>query len=181
MNIITAAHCVMDKNSGKILRSRDFRVEVGVQDTRNTNDKRTYRVDSIMVHPKYSTSRNRGIDHDLALIKLQEPVKFTDFAQPINLFESNEVPTTNGIIVGWGEDQWRGKPTHVLNMAEVPIRSNAECKEMLNTVESRDGHKRTYKNGKIVFIREGHLCAGYDKGGTDGCQVSRVTCGRVVT
>ena len=170
MHIITAAHCVKDKDS------RQYRVEIGVQDTQNTNDKRTYKVDSILIHPKYSSSRNLGIDHDLALIKLQNPVKFTDFAQPINLIQSNTVPTTNGILVGWGEDQWRGKPTHKLNMAELPIRSNAECTEMLNTVG-----KKTYENGKIVFIHEGHLCAGYDKGGTDGCQVSKFTCVRLLT
>ena len=172
----------MDKDSGKILRRRNFRVEVGVQDTRNSNDKRTYRVNSILIHPKYSTSRNRGIDHDLAIIRLQESVKFTDFAQPINLIKSNEVPTTNGIIVGWGMDQWKGKPTHKLNMAELPIKSNEECTEMLNTVHSRDGHKIVLsQDKKIVVIREGHLCAGYDKGGTDGCQVSSVTYGAVLT
>ena len=168
MHIITAAHCVTDKDSRKYI------VEIGVQDTRNTNDKRTYKVDTILIHPKYSSSRNQGIDHDLALIKLQNPVKFSEFAQPINLIKSNDVPATNGIIVGWGEDQWTGKPTHILNKAELPIRSNAECTEMLNTVA-----KETYENGKIVFIREGHLCAGYDKGGTDGCQVSTITCGHL--
>lgn len=161
--IVTAAHCVRDKDSEK------YRIEVGCQDTRITNDKRTYKVDSIIIHSEYKGSdENKGIDHDIALIKLQHPVKFTEFAQPIELIKSNKIRTTNGIIVGWGMDQWRGNPTHVLNKAELPIRSNEECTTMLNTVRG------TYRENRIVTIRKSHLCAGYDKGGTDGCQVSQL-------
>lgn len=159
--MITAAHCVVQKSPKK------YEVEIGVQDTRDSNNRRVYKVDSILIYPKYSRSKNKGIDHDIALIKLKEAVDWTDFAQPIPLLKSNEIPASKAIIVGWGSDQWNGEPTHKLNEAEMPIRDNGDCTKMLNTVKT--GH--VLNNGKIVTIRKGHLCAGYDEGGIDGCQV----------
>ena len=98
---------------------------------------------------------------------MEEAVDWTDFAQPIPLLKSNEIPASKALIVGWGSDQWNGEPTYKLNEAEMPIRDNGDCTKMLNTVKT--GH--VLNNGKIVTIRKGHLCAGYDEGGIDGCQV----------
>ena len=119
------------------------------------------------MHPKYNSRKNKGIDHDIALIKLEEEVEWTEFAQSVNLQEDNEIPDENALIVGWGSDQWNGKPTHKLHEVELPVRDNGDCAKMLNTVKT--GH--VLSNGKIVTIRKGHLCAGYDEGGIDGCQV----------
>lgn len=159
--VITAAHCVVQNDATK------YRIAIGVQDTRNADETRTYKVESILVYPEYSSSKNRGIDHDIALIKLETPVTSTDYAQPINLIDGDKIPATDGILVGWGADGWgsEGSPTYELNRASMPIKSNTECIEMLNTVL-----KKKYKNGKIVYISEGHLCAGHHQGGIDGCQ-----------
>ena len=162
--MITAAHCVVQKKNTK---KDKYEVEIGVQDTRDSNNRRVYKVDSILIYPKYSQSKNKGIDHDLALIKLEDAVDWTDFAQPINLVEDNEIPATKALIVGWGSGQWNGEPTYKLNEAEMPIRDNGDCTRMLNTVKT--GH--VLSNGAIVTIKKGHLCAGYDEGGIDGCQV----------
>ena len=159
--MVTAAHCVVRSSAD------EYEVEIGVQDTRDSNRRRVYKVDSIILHPKYNSRKNKGIDHDIALIKLEEEVEWTEFAQSVNLQEDNEIPDENALIVGWGSDQWNGKPTHKLHEVELPVRDNGDCAKMLNTVKT--GH--VLSNGKIVTIRKGHLCAGYDEGGIDGCQV----------
>ena len=172
--VITAAHCVEKDEAANV------RIETEVQDTRNPDDRRTYKVESILVYPDYSVLKNPGeglsIDHDIALIKLQNPVTSTNFAQPINLSDDENISGTTGILVGWGADGYigwgsEGSYTYELNKAEMPIQSNEDCMEMLNTVG-----KKKYKNGRIFHIQKGHLCAGHHHGGIDGCQVSYSNC-----
>ena len=160
--MITAAHCVYTDDTS------EYRLETGVQDTRRTEEERTYRLESILKYPEYNIEKNRGIDNDIALIKLSDPVEFTEHAQPINLFDGDTITGSVGIIVGWGLEngEWNGKPTHELKKAEMPLRSNNECKEMLNTVMGN-----RFENGRFVTIRKRHLCAGHDEGRIDGCKV----------
>ena len=165
MHIITAAHCVFRESPNQ------FEIEVGVQDTRDSNSKRVYKLDSISVHPKYkgrtndNNWKNGMIDNDIAIITLEQPIESSKFVKPIELLEGKEIPATSGLIVGWGAKSGKplSDPTYNLKEAEMPIRSNEDCDDMLNTV--RNHFKRT------VTIKKGHLCAGYDEGGIDGCQV----------
>ena len=69
--MVTAAHCVVRSSAD------EYEVEIGVQDTRDSNRRRVYKVDSILLHPKYNSRKNKGIDHDIALIKLEEKVEWT--------------------------------------------------------------------------------------------------------
>ena len=169
MHIITAAHCVYDHKNKHQENTNKYEIEVGVQDTRDSNSQRIYKIDSILIHPKYKgrSDKNKGIDNDIAIITLERTVESNDFAEPIELLEDKDIPATNGLIVGWGKQSGKplADPTFILKEAEMPIRSNEDCEKMLNTVNNR------YKKNRFVNIRKGHLCAGYDEGGIDGCQV----------
>lgn len=179
--MITAAHCAYERVNGVPVLQNEaskYKIEIGVQDTRRETDgKRTYKVQSILIHPKYKqlpvddTRFNRSMvrqanhDHDIALIKLRNPgVEWSEYAQPICLPDSDPVAKTMGILVGWGSDKWGGKPTHELYKANMPIVSNSECNDKLNPFGNT--------KHKMIDVRQGHICAGLQDGKVDGCQVS---------
>ena len=53
-----------------------------------------------------------------------------------------------------------GNVPNILHQVEVPIINNDKCQNMF----IRSGHKKT--------VRESFLCAGYDNGKKDSCEVS---------
>ena len=179
MYVITAAHCVFERVDGAPVfqnEPRNYKVEIGVQDTSKTYREKTFNIKSIIIHPNYkqlddtrgiSMVRQAGHDHDIALIKLRKPVEWTEYAQPICLPDNSingpdpeHYEGEDGTLVGWGSDKWGGKPTHELFKATMPIVSNSECNEKLNSLQ------------KLIEIKQGHLCAGHKQGTIDGCHVS---------
>lgn len=63
-----------------------------------------------------------------------------------------------GIVTGWGAVKEGGSISHTLQEVFVPILSNAECRET------------KYPSRRIT---DNMLCAGYQEGGKDSCQVRR--------
>jgi len=60
--------------------------------------------------------------------------------------------------IGWGRLSEGGKLPNKLHYVEVPIISNDKCRDMF------------LKSGRMEYIPDIFLCAGYDKGGRDSCQ-----------
>ena len=61
------------------------------------------------------------------------------------------------IVTGWGRTSETGQISPVLRQVEVPIYTNADCQK------TKYGEKA---------ITENMMCAGYDKGKLDACQVN---------
>ena len=61
------------------------------------------------------------------------------------------------IVTGWGQTSANGTFNNILQQAIVPVWNQSKC---------RDAYS---KFG--IHITENQLCAGYDNGGTDACQV----------
>ena len=86
-------------------RASQYTVRFGEHDLKGTDpgESDSYRISEIRVHPKFSGT---GFYNDLALFKLERPVRFTEYIQPICLPSQSQrrdtfvgqVPT----IVGWG-------------------------------------------------------------------------------
>lgn len=146
--VITAAHCVALKGPKE--------VRVGGQYWYSGS---SYKVIGEIVHPQYDSNIMRD---DIALVKVAGPIKFSPgnsagqgAVWPICLPKSLETHSGFALATGWGAIQENGKKSDKLKVVSVSILPAASC--------------RRYP----FFIPATQLCAGYERGGRDSCQVSQ--------
>ncbi|XP_072369257.1 transmembrane protease serine 3 isoform X2 [Scyliorhinus torazame] len=146
--IATAAHCVV-----KFLFITSWKVYVGIVKQPLTESS-SYVVEKIIHHRKY---KERSYDYDIALIKLEGPLTFNDWIQPICLPNSGQEfgEGKSCWISGWGLTDGGDEISFNLRAAQVPLISNHVC--------SRP--EVYYKS-----ISSRMICAGYLQGGVDSCQ-----------
>ncbi|NXE24463.1 FA11 factor, partial [Ardeotis kori] len=147
--ILTAAHCVMSLENPNI-----WRVYAGIlKQSEIKEDTPFFKVEEIIVHPQYKYAQT---GYDIALMKLDKPMNFTDLQLPICLpsKEDANILYTDCWVVGWGYRKEKGRVTDILQKATVPLMSKEEC-------QARYRKRR---------IGDKVICAGYDEGGRDACK-----------
>uniref|UniRef100_A0A8B9GCS9 Coagulation factor XI n=1 Tax=Amazona collaria TaxID=241587 RepID=A0A8B9GCS9_9PSIT len=150
--ILTAAHCVMSLENPNI-----WRVYAGILKQSEINaDTPFFKVEEIIVHPQYKYAQT---GYDIALMKLDKPMNFTDLQLPICLpsKEDANILYTDCWVIGWGYRKEKGRVQDILQKATVPLMSKEECQ----------ARYRKHRIGDKV------VCAGYDEGGRDACKVMR--------
>ncbi|GAB6026967.1 hypothetical protein CHUAL_013636 [Chamberlinius hualienensis] len=157
--ILTAAHCVHDKNQRKY-RPSQLSVRLGDNNILSTNDDLEQQpverlVSDVIVHAKFKLPTYYN---DIALLKLNRPVNYTDYIRPLCLPDEANDPIGDlmgqfATVVGWGTTSFGGRGSGVLRYAEVPIWDNSDC-----------------DNVYTQSIEKIYLCAGYPDGGKDACQ-----------
>ncbi|KAM7380959.1 hypothetical protein PAMP_004223 [Pampus punctatissimus] len=147
--ILTAAHCVFGFADPSM-----WTIHVG-QTEQPVHGAQSLSVEQIIYHGRY---RPKGLDYDIALMKLTKPLVFNGFVEPICLPNHGEEfqEGTMCWISGWGATEEEGETSVVLRSATVPLLSTKTC----NQPEVYQG-----------FISSWMICAGYLEGGTDSCQV----------
>ncbi|XP_076858711.1 transmembrane protease serine 3 [Brachyhypopomus gauderio] len=146
--ILTAAHCVYGFSFPNL-----WKVLVGLTEQPVTEAK-YHSVEKIIYHRKY---RPQGLDYDIALMKLMQPLTFNGYVEPICLPNFGE-EFEDGMmcwISGWGATQDGGEGSVYLHSARVPLISAKACSQ-----------PEVYQG----FISPGMICAGYLEGGIDSCQ-----------
>ncbi|XP_015341579.1 plasma kallikrein isoform X4 [Marmota marmota marmota] len=147
--ILTAAHCF-----DGISLPDAWHIYSGFVKLSNIT-KETYfsRIKEIIIHQKYKISE---AGHDIALIKLQAPLNYTEFQKPVCLPSKNDANTiyTNCWVTGWGFDKEKGKIQNILQKANIPLVTNEECQ----------------KRYRDYVITKQMVCAGYKEGGKDACK-----------
>ncbi|XP_075873042.1 transmembrane protease serine 3 isoform X2 [Nelusetta ayraudi] len=146
--ILTAAHCVYGFADPAM-----WAVHVGVTE-QPSNGAKSLAVERIVFHDRY---RPKGLDYDVALMKLKTTLEFNGLVEPICLPNHGEefADGTMCWISGWGATEEDGETSVVLRSAAVPLLSSRRC----NQPEVYQG-----------FISSWMICAGYLEGGTDSCQ-----------
>lgn len=109
------------------------------------------------VHPLYVPKQSL-YDHDVALLRLEKPIEFSIYAQPIclgpkdfteSLIRSGDEAT----VSGWGRVRFQGSTSSTLQKVELPYVERTECKD-----SSRE---------RITHFM---FCAGYSDVAKDACQ-----------
>jgi secreted trypsin-like serine protease len=106
-------------------------------------------VSSVVAHPNYKT--DSGSDISLLMLSknsTKTPVKVAGAADT-GLW----APGTMEWIVGWGHTSYGGSSPDVLQEAQVPIVTDADC-------------KKAYREFNPTTM----ICAGFPQGGVDSCQ-----------
>ncbi|XP_072806717.1 plasma kallikrein isoform X2 [Vicugna pacos] len=147
--VLTAAHCF----DGLPL-SNVWRIYGGMLNLSEITKETPFsQIKEIIIHHNYKISEG---SHDIALIKLETPLNYTDFQKPVCLPSKDDTNTiyTNCWVTGWGFTEEKGKIQDTLQKANIPLVSNAEC-------------QKSYKEYKIT---KQMICAGYKEGGKDACK-----------
>uniref|UniRef100_A0A0D9S2M6 Coagulation factor XI n=1 Tax=Chlorocebus sabaeus TaxID=60711 RepID=A0A0D9S2M6_CHLSB len=147
--ILTAAHCFYGVESPKILR-----VYIGIlNQSEIKEDTSFFGVQEIIIHDQYKMAES---GYDIALLKLETTVNYTDSQRPICLPSKGDrnVIYTDCWVTGWGYRKLRDKIQNTLQKAKIPLVTNEECQKRYR------GHKITHKM----------ICAGYREGGKDACK-----------
>ncbi|XP_068600107.1 enteropeptidase [Brachionichthys hirsutus] len=149
--LLTAAHCVYGKNIHLQWWAAVFGLHS--QSDLNSAEVETRRVDRIVINQQYNRQAKQA---DIAMMRLQRPVNFTQSIQPVCLPSEGQDFTAGRkcFIAGWGREAEQGPLPDVLQEAEVPLVGQDQCQRWLPE----------------YTITSSMLCAGYPEGGIDSCQ-----------
>ncbi|XP_053451941.1 transmembrane protease serine 4 [Nycticebus coucang] len=145
--ILTAAHCFR-----KYLDVPNWKVRVGLNKVGNFLSLPVAKIVVIELNPIYPKEK------DIALIKLQSPLIFSERIRPICLpfFNEEFTSSTPLWVIGWGfTEQNGGKMSDILMQAAVQFIDRRQC-------NADDAYK-----GEVT---EKMMCAGSPEGKVDACQ-----------
>uniref|UniRef100_A0A914UIZ9 limulus clotting factor C n=1 Tax=Plectus sambesii TaxID=2011161 RepID=A0A914UIZ9_9BILA len=148
--IMCASHCV----DGYTNKPQRFHLKVGTYDYHSVNEagEVVTNVTQIIMHPQYHTPHEYS--HDMSLLRLSQPLTFTDHIQPVclPLDESNLlVEGTPMYVTGWGATSEGGPVSSQLRQVVVPSLNMTHC-------------ENEYPNQ----VDDTMICAG--RKGVDSCQ-----------
>ncbi|XP_012662442.1 plasma kallikrein isoform X1 [Otolemur garnettii] len=147
--VLTAAHCFDGLPLPDI-----WRIYSGILNLSDITGETPFSlIKEIIIHPNYKISEG---GHDIALLKLQAPLNYTEFQKPICLPSQGDVNTiyTNCWVTGWGFSKEKGEIQNTLQKANIPLVTNEECQ----------------KRYRDYDITKQMLCAGHKEGGKDTCK-----------
>uniref|UniRef100_A0A182NPP7 Peptidase S1 domain-containing protein n=1 Tax=Anopheles dirus TaxID=7168 RepID=A0A182NPP7_9DIPT len=126
--VLTAAHCLVV--DGQKIAVERLNVHVGRSQLWNSNHRiQQYDAYELIVHPEYDANH---VNYDIALVKLSSDISYTEYVQPICLWdrstEEHKLVGTWGTVVGFGLDE-SDKISESLREARVPVVSLIECLE----------------------------------------------------
>jgi len=144
--VLTAAHCVYSpENQPEIVR-------LGTVDLDHSTHAVDIKIAKVDIHPNYTYFRNYD---DIALLRLEKPVKFNELIQPICLMTNSDVIPNNSTfyVTGWGEIQSKSKSaTNILLKAQLEMVDLQDC----NATYKTDGF---FQSKLDVGIVDTQLCA----------------------
>ncbi|XP_071807594.1 uncharacterized protein [Asterias amurensis] len=152
--ILTAAHCIKSRNTTK----NNLRIHLGDFDkVVPEKEERAYSVDDIVVHSGFDT---KLFDADIALVKVDRTIQFTDYIRPICLPQkkvSKQMLSIGrqGLVSGWGKLTTNDNEyPRYLKKVMLPVQQQAVCKRSTD-----------YQVTPNMF------CAGYSRAGMgDSCE-----------
>ncbi|KAF1380971.1 hypothetical protein PFLUV_G00169590 [Perca fluviatilis] len=149
--VLTAAHCVWAKPASI------FNVTVNTTCVHEGTEQQRAVV-KVLVHPGYNMSQH-GHDSDVAMLRLQRPVKLGLYVVPVCLPARNSTfshtlgTVRHSTVSGWGRLAQFGATAGVLQRLTLPRVSLQECQQ----------HTR-------LNITRNMFCAGLKAGGRDACK-----------
>ena len=127
--MLTAAHCVVNINTGNVKDPGSVQVLVGAHDTTDSNvDRRD--VSTIRTHPDFNNTRGQ-YDAAVLFLNFTLTLTFSSTVAPICLPASVQSLYTDqtATVTGWGLIGASGDTSTTLQEVEVTVASNEDCKD----------------------------------------------------
>ncbi|KAL0614501.1 Coagulation factor VII [Plecturocebus cupreus] len=154
--VVSAAHCF-----DKIKNWRNISAVLGEHDlSEHDGDEQSQRVAQVIIPSTYVRGTT---NHDIALLRLHQPVVLTDHVVPLCLPERTFSEMTLAyvrfsLVSGWGQLLDRGAKALELMAISVPRLMTQDCLE------------QSEKTGGSPNVTEYMFCAGYRDGSKDSCK-----------
>ncbi|XP_068237468.1 venom protease-like isoform X2 [Palaemon carinicauda] len=157
--VLTAAHC-FDVYTLTVVRLGEHNYEDD-NDGANPID---FSVGPPIIFPNYTSPQAY---HDLALLKLPRPVKFTRSIRPVCLpwgaESGRNLENQKVTLTGWGTTQFQGSTSPRLLEVVVTVFPTSQCDR---SYQSQPDYALKWPQG----IGSESLCSGDENGGKDACQ-----------
>lgn len=111
-------------------------------------------VKEVIMHPGWNPNE-RPYTHDIAVLKLLEPVPFSIYIRPVCLPTAELLDIQLGQTVGWGNFDRKETTSHIANKIDIDIISNLECFQK-DTILSTIAWPESFCGGN----EEGGVCQG---------------------
>ncbi|KAL3290149.1 hypothetical protein HHI36_023513 [Cryptolaemus montrouzieri] len=154
--VLTAAHCLRSMEMGNVswVRLGDNNLT-----SQNSETSQMFSVGERIPHPDYSPASKYN---DLALLKLDHPVEFSEYVLPICLSTSELDVKEQLVATGWGKTDVNGPRSNTLMKVDLDYFPNDVCR-----VAYADVPKRDLPEGVLA---DKQLCAGSKTDQRDTCQ-----------
>ncbi|KAF5305582.1 hypothetical protein FQA39_LY01673 [Lamprigera yunnana] len=139
--ILTAAHCILISTYNELkldsVRLGEWKISTepdcteGLANLECNDPVIDLKISEMILNTDYDRKSGK---HDIALIRLERDVHFTDYVIPIclpNAQHSDPLPNTNLIIAGWGHIESSSKSDYKLKV-EVPVKSRDVCTQKMS-------------------------------------------------
>uniref|UniRef100_A0A1A9WSD9 Lectizyme n=1 Tax=Glossina brevipalpis TaxID=37001 RepID=A0A1A9WSD9_9MUSC len=121
--IVTAAHCVTTQIDGDNFDTTPSWLSVHAGSVDRENDGVVVQVSEFITYPGY-----RGLMGDVAVVKLAQPLNFSEHIKPISLAESDPPNFANVEIIGWGRLYQDGPKPEILQYTSLSSLPHSQCK-----------------------------------------------------
>ncbi|XP_056629782.1 serine protease snake-like [Diorhabda sublineata] len=153
--VVTAAHCLSTKSLGPVQYVRLGTTTLQTE----TLQSEDYNVIQRIPYPSYVEGRQYD---DIALLRLDRSVEFSDYIAPICLHSSTVPDGVKLTATGWGRTTPTGNTTEELRKVELDIISFYVCQKAYSVASKEELPYGIVENSQI--------CAGSSDGSKDTCQ-----------
>merc|ERR1711923_262259 len=156
--ILTAAHCVEKFRQNP----SQLKIRCGEWDTQNETEPYPHQdryVDALNIHPEYD---GRNLHNDFAVLFTSEDFVLASHIDTVCLPQADELfEESTCFATGWGKDKFgsAGQYQVVLKEIDLPVVSNSECKDRLQST----------RLGRKFKLHDSFICAG-GVNGKDTCK-----------
>lgn len=120
--LVTAAHCNFDLSS--------WYAYLGDHNIIRQDGETIIKIEDFIQHPLYA----RNEEYDIALLRLDTPVEFTDKIQPVCLPGGTYTDIgAQGIVTGWGVTSENGATSNTLQQTTITSMNPSNCRSLVNS------------------------------------------------
>ncbi|XP_076269844.1 anionic trypsin-2-like [Rhynchophorus ferrugineus] len=119
--VFTAAHCTHTRTMEP---RKNLAVLVGANYVEDF-DGSVHHIEKVIKHPDFSY---QGLDSDISILLLKEPIKFSEKAQSIEISTKDHPGGTKAHASGWGRTE-TGFPSHDLRAVQLTIDDEYNCQK----------------------------------------------------
>jgi len=152
LHIACAAHCIDGRQKAWFL------VKAGVHNVKQLFDEDTVQRRHVADMWRHENYDHNIITNDVSILKLDEPLEFNEYVQPLPLAPKGDDPAGGTVCInsGWGSISHTSMASMpaMLQYVEMPIVARPDCVEDYSGVNNVD---------------EGMICSGIDEGGISAC------------
>ncbi|KAM7347493.1 transmembrane protease serine 9-like [Cochliomyia hominivorax] len=127
--VVTAAHCVTITSKNKVRKLPVSIMSIHAGSIEVNTGGIIRQVSEVKVHPNYENFNN-----DIAVIKMQEPLEWSEHIQQVSLAEVQPEPGAEVITSGWGRLRTGGGIPQILQYNKLFSIGNEECRRLIGNV-----------------------------------------------